>query len=141
MRDVFMLQAVLEERTDYPVDTSCRDGREDENQGGSALLLVQFFNRGMPARFCKSTAELVMEMDRHRRMTKRQLLKAAHRAWALVGEPKPRGWTTYPYAETLRRLERLLPFIRELQQRAKAGETLSNEEITAGLGDILAVGR
>lgn len=126
-RDVLILQAALEDRllgANRDPEPSAEIGSPGK---GSALIMVQFLNHGLPARFRKSTIEIVMDLARHARMSKRALLKAAHGAWASIGRPKPRGWTTPPGQITSRRVARLqddcMDLLREIVAGRVAGET------------------
>lgn len=84
-----MIQAVLEERIVPHVPSP----GSEHFAGASALLIAQFMNQGLPERFHKSDMAIIMEMNWYRRLTKRELLKAAHDAWTSVGHPKPRAAT------------------------------------------------
>jgi hypothetical protein len=108
-RDVLPIQTVLEERLVTMEAQSSGNSSEPDFPGAAPLLLVQFVNETLPARFRKSDFELMREMDRYRRLNKRELLKKTRQAWASIGHPKPRGWTFPPFHQVRASLEYLVP--------------------------------
>jgi hypothetical protein len=90
LRDLYILQAGLEERLLGPEGDLERDTVSSEGSG-SALLLAQFLKQGLPERFAKSTLQITQDLFGLRRLTKRELLKVTHQECASFGSPKPRG--------------------------------------------------
>ncbi|MEP3046431.1 MAG: hypothetical protein ABJL55_03755, partial [Roseibium sp.] len=99
--------------------------------GATAMILAHVMNNGLPERFTKSDADFVKDLMHHGRMTKRELLKETHHAWALIQKPKPRGWTLPPYQETLARLEQCASVCANLAHTVKTGKHTSEREIMA----------
>ncbi|MEP2707647.1 MAG: hypothetical protein ABJQ71_22680 [Roseibium sp.] len=131
LRDVLILHATLEERIGgAKPDPDCHP-TEEPFAGATAMILAHVMNIGLPERFAKSDTDLTRDLMHHGRMTKRQLLKEAHRAWAAIGRPKARGWTLPPYQETLARLEQCASVCADLAHTVKTGKHTSDREIAA----------
>jgi hypothetical protein len=135
-RDLYILQAALEERLLGPeVDLEThKDGSTDE---GSALLLAQFLNQGLPERFAKSNLQITLDMFKLKRLTKRELLKSARAAWASFGHPKPRGWVTPSFNQTRAMLEVVTSGCAELLQDAYEGTVRTDRDIADRLQVLL----
>jgi len=130
-RDVLILQAVLEERIGGDsTDPEC-EATEEPFAGATAMMLAHVMNNGLPDRFTKSDADMTRDLMRHGRMTKRELLKETHRAWASIQKPKPRGWVLPPYRQTLARLKQCMSACVSIARRVKAGKGTSEREIVA----------
>lgn len=130
-RDLFILQAVLEERLGEPESDQNSGGRDEQFPGASALVLVHFFNEGLPARFRKSDMQLITDLSKCRRLTKRDLLKIAHQEWAAIGSPKPRGWRMRSLSRTCADLERITEGCIELLHEMMTGQIVSDRDISA----------
>ncbi|WP_420410076.1 hypothetical protein [Hoeflea sp.] len=135
-RDLFILQAGLEERllgseADLERDTVTSEG------SGSALLLAQFFNQGLPERFAKSNLQIIQDLFGLRRLTKRELLKITHQEWASFGSPKPRGWVTPTFNETRALLEVITDECAELFRDVLDGTIRSDRDIANRLQDLV----
>jgi hypothetical protein len=127
-RDLYILQAALEERVLGP-EVDLETQTDGSAGGGSALLLAQFFNQGLPERFAKSNLQLTLDLFKLRRLTKRELLKSARTAWASFGSPKPRGWVTPTFNETRAYLEVATDGCAELLQDAFEGKVRSDRDV------------
>jgi hypothetical protein len=135
-RDLYILQAALEERLLGPeVDRETHIGGSEG--GGSALLLAQFFNQGLPERFAKSNLQIILDLFGLRRLTKRELLKSARTSWASFGSPKPRGWVTPTFNETRALLEAITDGCAELLQDVLEGKVRSDRDIADRLRDLV----
>lgn len=139
-RDVVLLQAALEERLG-PV--ACDDGgRPSEHPADTtALFLVHLFNRCLPQRFQKSGLELTMDLMRHGRLTRRELLKTVHRSWARLGKPKPRGWRLPPFEWILRLQEQVIPALMAVHAEIRSGRLTSDHVIEEKPQRILMAAR
>lgn len=133
LRDVLLLQAVLEERIGGDSTDPEGEATEEPFAGATAMVLAHVMNIGLPERFTKSDADMTRDLMRHGRMTKRELLKETHRAWASIEKPKPRGWTPPPYRESLVRIERYLSLCADLFKLAQDGKLNTDREIEAEL--------
>ena len=135
-RDLYILQAALEERLLGP-EVDLETHEEGSTDGGSALLLAQFFNQGLPERFAKSDIQITLDLFKFRRLTKRELLKSARAGWASFGHPKPRGWVTPSFNQTRVMLEIVTGGCAELLQEAYAGKVRTERDIANRLESIL----
>ncbi|MEM5494464.1 hypothetical protein [Hoeflea sp. AS16] len=135
-RDLYILQAALEERLGEPESDQNSGGRDKQFPGASALVLVHFFNDGLPARFHKSDMQLIADLYKCRRLTKRDLLKITHQEWAAIGSPKPRGWRMPSLRKTCADLERVTEGCIELLHEMMAGQIMSDREISARLRQL-----
>ena len=127
-RDLYILQAALEERLLGP-EMVTDEPSSEASKGGSAILMAQFFNHGLPDRFEKSNIEIIMDLSRLGRLTKRELLKATYAAWASLGRPKPRGWVTPPFQEARAQMELLADGCAELLRDSLASKVSSDRDI------------
>lgn len=107
-RDAAILQAALEERLG-PLPPAPGKEPSEHPADASAMLLMHILNNELPKRFQKSDLQIAMELMRYERFTKRELLKMAHRKWASLGRPKPRGWRLPPFDAFVSMLERVIP--------------------------------
>jgi hypothetical protein len=130
-RDVLILQAALEERIGAvsPEPEGVPTG--EPFAGATALVLTHIMNSGLPDRFIKSDTDLTKDLMRHSRMTKRELLKETHRAWASIQRPKPRGWVLPPYKIVRERVGQCASVCASLADNATDGKLTSEREIAA----------
>ncbi|WJH39049.1 DUF5681 domain-containing protein [Aliirhizobium terrae] len=76
--------------------------------------------------------QITIELMRYRGITKRELLKLAHKRWAALGQSKPRGWRLPPIEAVRSTLDRVLPAMAALYPDVKNGK-LSVEAIATKL--------
>ncbi len=131
-RNVLILQAILEER----LARAPADGPADLFSGATPLVLVQFLNEGLPARYRMSDTAIIVATERYRRLTKRELLKHVRKAWATLGQSRPRGWIMPPLGKTRRRIERLIPECMDLCADIRTGKVTSERKIVERIGRI-----
>ncbi|MBS8262761.1 hypothetical protein DYI23_21220 [Roseibium polysiphoniae] len=136
-RDVLNLQAVLEERIGGDSTDPEGEATEEPFAGATAMMLAHVMNMGLPERFTKSDADLARDLMRHGRMTKRELLKKTHRAWASIQKPKPRGWTLLPYQQTLTRFEQCASLCLGIADQTQDGKRTSEKEFAAEIIKVL----
>ncbi|MCI5074034.1 hypothetical protein [Oricola sp.] len=139
MRDVLLLQSVLDERSGHGDGDggSASDVPMAEQAGSASTAFAMMLNDSMPERFRMSTLEMVFVTDRHHRLTKRELLKTTYRAWAAIGQPKPRGTTLPPWCEVEPRVERLAAVLRRVLDEIRADDLVSGHQIALSLQDLL----
>jgi hypothetical protein len=130
-RDAAILQAALEDRLG-PLPLAPGKAPFKQPADASALLMVHLLNDALPKRFQKSDLKMTMELMRYRGLTKRELLKLAHKRWAALGQPKPRGWRLPPPETVLSTLDRVVPAIIALYPDVRSGK-LSVEAAAAKL--------
>jgi len=135
-RDLYILQAALEERLGDPKSDQQGSSSDEQFPGASAMVLVHFFNEGLPARFHKSDMHLITDLCKCRRLTKRDLLKIAHQEWAAIGSPKPRGWRMPSFSKTCADLERVTEGCIELLHEMTTGRIMSDRDISARLRQL-----
>jgi hypothetical protein len=135
-RDLYILQAALEERLLGP-EMVADEPSPKASKGGSAMLMALFFNHGLPDRFEKSNIEIIMDLSRLGRLTKRELLKATYAAWASLGRPKPRGWVTPPFHEARAKMELLADGCAELLRDSLDGKVTSDRDIAKRLASMM----
>ncbi|XYK81792.1 MAG: hypothetical protein ROO70_06145 [Labrenzia sp.] len=133
LRDVLILQSVLEERIAEPVVVATIANREDPFAGALAMVVAYVINNSQPERFRKSDAILADDFRRHGRLTKRELLKETHRAWSAIGQPKPRGWMLPPHQQSLSKIEQYLSVCADILKLAHDGKLKSSREIETDL--------
>lgn len=133
LRDVLILQSVLEERCAEPVVVASIANCEDPFAGALAMVLAHVINNSQPERYRKSDAILADDCRRHGRLTKRELLKETHRSWGAIGQPKPRGWMLPPYQQALAQIERYLTVCADIFKLAQDGKLKSNRDIETEL--------
>lgn len=136
MRDVLLLQSVLDERCTPPIGASGEEFNVTEQPGSGASVLAHVLNDSVPERFRMSDVEIVMATDRFHRLSKRELLKAAYRGWAGIGQPKPRGTTLPPWCEVEPRMRRLADVSLCVLDEIRAGELVSEREIAGRLREL-----
>lgn len=108
IRDALLLQSVLDERLAkwaYADSDKCPAA---EQAGSTSYILALMMNDALFERFRLSDEEILFEILRLERLTKRELLKAAFQAWQLTGSPKRRGWTIPPWNEVGDQVDRAL---------------------------------
>ena len=120
-RDAIILQVALEDRLG-PLPTTPGQPPSKHTSGDSALLVLQFVNNDLPQRFRKSDAQVTFELMRYEGVSKRELLKRSHRAWAALGCVKPRGWRLPPLEALTGMLHRVVPAMVALLPEVKAGK-------------------
>ncbi|QDG78507.1 hypothetical protein [Labrenzia sp. PHM005] len=133
LRDVLILQSVLEERIGEPAVIASTENTGEPFAGALAMVLAQVMNHSLPKRFIKSETELTYDLMHHNRWTKRELLRETHRAWTAIGRPKPRGWVLPPYQQSLVRIGQYLSLCADLFKLAQDGKLNSDREIEAEL--------
>lgn len=137
MRNVFLLQSVLEERlSDAP-----RLGESDvpavETAGSTSQVLATLLNDHLPQRFQLTVTGFLFETMRYQRLTKRELLKTTRMAWAAIGQPLPRGAILPPWCEAGPRIEHLMRVIQDVLGQMRAGTLTSERDIAERLGEVL----
>lgn len=137
MRDVFLLQAVLEERLSPYSSVDPDDVPAVDKPGSTSLVFAFLLNDSLAARFQKSIPQVLFEMTLHQRLTKRELLKATYRAWAAIGQPKPRGAVMPPWSEAGSRAEHIFDVLRTVFQQIRGGELTGDRAIADRLGQLL----
>ncbi len=135
-RDAAILQAALEERLG-PAGGNCQNGSPDERWNASPLLMVSVFNDSLPKRFQKSDIHIALELMRYHAVSKRELLKLAHRKWTSLGRPKPRGWRMPPIQTVVATLERTLPVMMTVYHEVESGRLTSVPAIAVRLQTVL----
>lgn len=131
-RDAAILQAALEERLGaLPVNPGGEPSKHPAN--ASAILVFQAINNALPERFQKTDMQIVMELMRYQCLSKRELLKRSHRAWASVNRPKPRGWRLPVFETLLAMLEQVVPAMIAIYPDVKSGKLSSVEAIAVKL--------
>ena len=135
-RDLYILQAALEERLGKPESDQQGSPSDEQFLGALALVLVHFFNEGLPARFHKSDMQLIIDLFKCRWLTKRDRLKIAHQEWAAIGSPKPRGWRMPSLSKTCADLERVTDGCIELLHEMMTGQIKSDRDISARLRQL-----
>lgn len=137
MRDVLLLQSVLDERlSDAPL-LEDSDGPAVETAGSTSQVFATLLNNNLPERFQLSATGMVFETMRYQRLTKRELLKTTRLAWASIGQPKPRGATLPPWCEAGPRIERTMRVIRDVLEQMRAGTLSSEHDIVERLSEML----
>jgi len=127
-RDLMLMQAVLEDRLGSE-EHDMADGDAAGTYGSTPLVMAHFMNHGLPDRFHLSDVQMIIQMQQHERVTKRELLKATHRAWRAIGRPKPRG-ARMAVLETLKsRMEQLWPCVDRLKHQTATGTLPSEHEL------------
>lgn len=135
-RDAAILQAALEERLG-PAGDGDQEGSPEESWNASPLLMVSIFNDNLPMRFQKSDIQIAMELMRYHAVSKRELLKRAHRKWTSLGRPKPRGWRMPPIQTVVAALERMMPVMMTVYPEVESGRLTSVPAIAARLQTVL----
>ncbi|MEJ8473725.1 hypothetical protein [Roseibium algae] len=128
---MLILQAALEERIGGATPDPVCETTGEPFAGATALVLAHVMNTDLPERYTKSDVDLTRDLMRHGRMTKRELLKETHRAWASIQSTKPRGWVLPPYQQTLARLEQCMSLCVNLAHKMKDRKRTSEREIVA----------
>ena len=143
LRDLFLLQHVLEERLRSSNRTTSRGkGNSGDSRGyadSSALLLAYFMDHGLPQRFQLSDEDVLAAIMLHNRKTKRELLKQACSVWRSIGHPKPRGWTLPPFHEMRAMLERAVPATRSLYDDIASGKVVGEYAIAERAAEIWSI--
>jgi hypothetical protein len=65
----------------------------------SALLFANTYNSLLPERFKITESDLIMKLMMMDRLTKRDLLRECHQAWAALDINLPRGWLSPTFTE------------------------------------------
>ncbi|MFD0916869.1 hypothetical protein ACFQ14_10665 [Pseudahrensia aquimaris] len=113
-RNVFMLQAVLEDRIDWPTPSGSDNHSDEVFQGGSARLICMLIDQTLPERHRVSDDDWIRHEWLHRQKTKRELLKEVRRAWRSIGKSVPRGALTPSVDKTVRAFKAGQPFLTDL---------------------------
>ncbi|MDP2119544.1 MAG: hypothetical protein Q8K28_06540 [Hoeflea sp.] len=137
MRDILLLQSVLDERLSDAPRLEESDGPAVETAGSTSQVFANLLNNNLPKRFQLSAAGVVLEIMRFQRLTKRELLKTTHLAWAAIGQPKPRGATLPPWSEAGPRIERTMRVINDALGQLKPGTLISERDIVERLSEML----
>ncbi|WP_339764466.1 hypothetical protein [uncultured Hoeflea sp.] len=137
MRDVLLLQSVLDERLSDAPRLEESDGPAVETAGSTSHIFANLLNNNLPERFQLSATGMVLEIMRYQRLTKRELLKTTRRAWAAIGQPKPRGATLPPWSEAGQLVERTMRVINDVLGQMRAGTLTSERDIVERLSEML----
>lgn len=133
MRNTLLLQSVLDERSASRTGESVDDIPAVEQPGSASTVFAHMLNDSLPERFRISDVEMVMATDRFHRLNKRELLKAAYRAWARIGRPKPRGKTFPTWDEVEPRMRRLAAVSQLVLEDISTGELVGERQIAERL--------
>ncbi len=137
LRDVLIQQSELEDRNGEPAVVALIENPEEPFAGALAIVMAHMINNALPERFRKSDADIATEIFHHRKLTKRELLKETHRAWASIHKPKPRGWTLPPYRQTLARFEQCASLFLGIADQTQDGKRTSEKEFAAEIIKVL----
>ena len=137
MRDVFLLQSVLDERLSDAPQLGESDVPVEETAGSTSQVLASLLNDNLPQRFKLTVTGFLFETMRYQRLTKRQLLKTTRLAWAAIGQPLPRGATLPPWCEAGPRMECLMRVINDVLGQMRAGTLTSERDIAERLSEML----
>jgi hypothetical protein len=116
VRDANILQHALDTRCDKKADSEvgneCDQNNEDDLillhgvyvhkdilEQRSALLFANTYNSLLPERFKITESDLIMKLMMMDRLTKRDLLRECHQAWAALDINLPRGWLSPTFTE------------------------------------------
>lgn len=99
IRDALLLQSILDERLAKVAHADNDERPAVEQAGSTSYILALMMNDALFERFRLSDKEILFQVLRLERRTKRELLKAAFQAWQVTGSPKRRGWTIPPWSE------------------------------------------
>ncbi|MDH4414775.1 MAG: hypothetical protein QE484_15795 [Rhizobium sp.] len=138
-RDAAILQAALEERLGPPTAGEPADASRHPADATS-LFMMQVLNRALPKRFQKTDVQIMWELSRYQGISKRELLKLAHRKWRSLGRPKPRGWRTPRFEHVLWWLENVLPAIKAVYPEVRGGKLVDVEAIAVRLQRMIGSG-
>ncbi|MEM5471876.1 hypothetical protein WNZ14_09085 [Hoeflea sp. AS60] len=138
MRNIFLLQSVLEERlSDAP-----RLGESDvpavETAGSTSQVFATLLNNNLPQRFQLTVTGFLFETMRYQRLTKRELLKTTRLAWAAIGQPLPRGAILPSWSEAGPRVERTMRVINDVLGQMRAGTLTSERDIAERLSEMFS---
>jgi len=137
MRDIFLLQSVLDERlSDAPL-LGESDAPVEETAGSTSQVFANLLNDNLPERFQLSVTGMMFETMRYQRLTKRELLKTTRLAWAAIGQPKPRGATLPPWCEAGPRIEHTMRVISDVLGQMRAGALTSERDIAERMSEML----
>lgn len=100
LRDALILQDAL----DCKVFEAKEGGQQTERPGG-ALLIAVVMNGMMPKRLQTSDAVFTQRMMQHEASSRRQLLKLVFQSWRALGIDRPRGMPFPPLEQIRRALE------------------------------------
>jgi len=137
MRNVFLLQTVLDERLSDAPRLGESDAPALETAGSTSQALATLLNDNLPERFQLSVTGMVFEMMRYQRLTKRELLKTTRLAWAAIGQPLPRGAILPPWSEAGPRVEHMMHAIHDVLGQMRAGGLTSERDIAERLSELL----
>ncbi|MBZ0163751.1 MAG: hypothetical protein K8H74_13700, partial [Notoacmeibacter sp.] len=137
LRDLLLLQSVLDERLALRKGNDRRETPYAEEPGSTSIVLAHFLNGILPTRFRLSETEVILATMRHERLTRRELLKATRQAWRSVGRPMGRGWTLPPWSEFGARLDRLMRTLRDVFDQMKSGAIKGERQIAERLEERL----
>ncbi|MEM5474278.1 DUF5681 domain-containing protein [Hoeflea sp. AS60] len=137
MRDILLMQSVLDERLSEAPLLEDADAPAEETAGSTSQVFANLLNNNLPERFQLSATGMVLEIMRYQRLNKRQLLKTTRLAWAAIGQPKPRGATLPPWCKAGPRIERTMRVINDVLDQMKAGTLSSERDIAERLSEML----
>lgn len=137
MRDVFLLQSVIEERLSDVPQPGESDAPVEETAGSTSLVFAQLLNDNLLERFRLTPTGMVLETMRYQRLTKRELLKTTRLAWAAIGQPTPRGAILPPWCEAGPRIEHMMRVINDVLDQMRAGALITERDIAAKLSEML----
>jgi hypothetical protein len=139
-RDVYIMQSHLEECFDFPAPSPhAHPAVREADATGSALIYAMLFDQALPKRMRITEDELLRRELSARRLTKRELLKAAHMAWKSIRLPKPRGWLTPPIEQGFEQQLRIFELIRrekDLRATLHADEDITVRQIVEAVRPI-----
>ncbi|GAB1581067.1 hypothetical protein [Phyllobacterium phragmitis] len=131
-RDVLLLQVVLEER----LAGTSENSSAERLPSTTPLVLAQVLNTMLPVRYRLSDFKILLVLDRHGRMSKRELLKETRQAWQRIRVSPPRGWMMPPWSKIQAKLDVLLPACVNVYAQVKAGKLTSEHQIAARLSRL-----
>lgn len=115
IRNALLLQSALNERCAPP--GSDDDARDRSN---AAVVLAMLVNRFLPKRLHIGDLRMTLTLDRHRRTSKRELLKRTREAWRAAGLKARRG-ARFPTLEQVRTIMEAVRLISDEQRAERTG--------------------
>lgn len=136
-RDILIMQAVLEERLATAEEWRSAGDRTEDQPGASAWVMAFWMNMELPERFRLTDFELMRLQTSYTRLSKRELLKAAHLACRRSGYPKPRGWKMLPLSDLRRWFYAVAPIFRKALADIGAGKRIDEYALAKEALDAL----
>lgn len=100
----------------------------------TSTVFAVMLNDNVPERYRITSLEVACVIDRHDRLSKRELLKVSYRAWAAIGQPKLRGTTLPPWCGVELKMELLMRVIRHALIDIREGSLITEHQIARRLG-------